>query len=407
MKFPRSAGEDRHFFFAVALDLHKNGQLDKGEDRTSILHSCGIGYVAQGDSCIAEFDDTNTTMARRSSQKNPSKGEKLTGQSSCSDGNTRNSRKERLRWTQDLRSCFEEAINKLGGADKFSKIDFIIDYSPTSLHSVACFDMVYGSKIERRRLSDILPNFGVASCAQITEALQLQLQVRRQLYGQLEGHNPLRMKLDAQGSYLDKLTSKNNIGIDHKFHGASSPEASSCIVEVSGINVDKLLSDSKVNESSQHHWVHNRLKPLDPILQPMPMVSKDHMEYNQLKILQPLVISKEDQYSDSNNDNGLWWSILASESPTSAQESANNVINSRENGYSQSLHHNHPSPNENSQGLHLEPRGEPSLHYFDIYSEVHSSLIRNPASYMEGPSLEDFRDTSAFPLGRNFLYYLG
>ncbi|ERN04806.1 hypothetical protein AMTR_s00140p00109860 [Amborella trichopoda] len=222
-----------------------------------------------------------------------------------------------------------------------------------------------------------------------------------------QGHNPLRMKLDAQGSYLDKLTSKNNIGIDHKFHGASSPEASSCIVEVSGINVDKLLSDSKVNESSQHHWVHNRLKPLDPILQPMPMVSKDHMEYNQLKILQPLVISKEDQYSDSNNDNGLWWSILASESPTSAQESANNVINSRENGYSQSLHHNHPSPNENSQGLHLEPRGEPSLHYFDIYSEVHSSLIRNPASYMEGPSLEDFRDTSAFPLGRNFLYYLG
>ncbi|KAH7553846.1 hypothetical protein JRO89_XS12G0065400 [Xanthoceras sorbifolium] len=99
--------------------------------------------------------------------------------SSRSDG----SAKERLRWTQELHDRFEEAVNLLGGPDR--------------------------GKFERRNISEILPNFGTTSAAQLNEALQMQMEVERRLSDQLEVQRSLKLKIEAQGRFLDRISEEH------------------------------------------------------------------------------------------------------------------------------------------------------------------------------------------------------
>ncbi|XP_044473745.1 myb family transcription factor PHL7-like isoform X2 [Mangifera indica] len=115
--------------------------------------------------------------------------------SSRSDG----SGKERLRWTQELHYRFEEAVNQLGGPDRATPKGILkamgvggltIYHVKSHLQKYRISKFIPESttrgKFERRNISEILPNFGTTSAAQLNEALQMQMEVQRRLNDQLE-----------------------------------------------------------------------------------------------------------------------------------------------------------------------------------------------------------------------------
>ncbi|PIN17572.1 hypothetical protein CDL12_09753 [Handroanthus impetiginosus] len=61
------------------------------------------------------------------------------------------------------------------------------------------------SKSERRSISEMLPNFSDTSGAQLNEALLIQMEAQRRLSDQLEVQKSLKMKIEAQGRFLDKI----------------------------------------------------------------------------------------------------------------------------------------------------------------------------------------------------------
>ncbi|KAK3226129.1 hypothetical protein Dsin_005991 [Dipteronia sinensis] len=138
--------------------------------------------------------------------------------SSRSDG----SAKERLRWTQELHDRFEEAVNQLGGPDratpkgilKAMNIPGLTIYhvkSHLQKYRISKFipESATRGKFERRNISEILPNFGTTSAAQLHEALQMQMEVERRLCDQLEVQRSLKLKIEAQGRFLDRITEEN------------------------------------------------------------------------------------------------------------------------------------------------------------------------------------------------------
>lgn len=62
-----------------------------------------------------------------------------------------------------------------------------------------------GNRFERRSISEILPNFSATSGAQLNEALQMQKEVQKRLSDQLEVQRSLKMKIEAQGRFLDRI----------------------------------------------------------------------------------------------------------------------------------------------------------------------------------------------------------
>ncbi|KAH9311633.1 hypothetical protein KI387_026668, partial [Taxus chinensis] len=61
---------------------------------------------------------------------------------------------------------------------------------------------------------------------QITEALQMQMEVQKRLYEQLEVQRHLKLRIDAQGKYLEKIMEEHQTGTT-KCQTPSFPESSS------------------------------------------------------------------------------------------------------------------------------------------------------------------------------------
>ncbi|KAF3653819.1 putative peptide transporter PTR5-like [Capsicum annuum] len=89
------------------------------------------------------------------------------------------SSKERLKWTQELHDLFEKAVSQLGGPEI--------------------------GKSERKSISEILPNFSATAGAQLNEALQMHMDAHKRLNDHLEIQRNLKIKLEAQGRFLDRI----------------------------------------------------------------------------------------------------------------------------------------------------------------------------------------------------------
>ncbi|KAL4284473.1 hypothetical protein GQ457_16G023660 [Hibiscus cannabinus] len=128
--------------------------------------------------------------------------------------------KERLRWTQELHDRFEEAVNQLGGPDRATPkgilkamgVDGLTIYHVKShLQKYRILKFVPETntkcKFERRNISEILPNFGATSAAQLNEALQLHMAAqRKQGDDKLEVRRNLKIKIEAQARYFKRIS---------------------------------------------------------------------------------------------------------------------------------------------------------------------------------------------------------
>ncbi|KAK1398245.1 Myb family transcription factor [Heracleum sosnowskyi] len=135
--------------------------------------------------------------------------------------------KERLKWTQELHNLFEKTVNELGGPDRVTPKGILnamripgltIYHVKSHLQNYRMSKFVPETpnkhKFERNK-SHILPNFSATAGAQLHEALQMQLGVNRRLSDQIEVQRNLKVKVEAQGRFLERIAeeykSKSNI----------------------------------------------------------------------------------------------------------------------------------------------------------------------------------------------------
>ncbi|KAJ9543511.1 hypothetical protein OSB04_023218 [Centaurea solstitialis] len=170
--------------------------------------------------------------------------------------------KERLKWTQELHDLFEKAVNQLGGPDRATPKGILKAMGITGLtiYHVKSHLQKYRmskfipessrrDKLEKRSISEIFPNFGVTSGAQLNEALQMQMEVQRRLSDQFEVQKNLKLKIDAQSKFLEKLTedhkTRPHIGKISKI--VTSPTSLPSLCDVSESTMKDFESDSEAD----------------------------------------------------------------------------------------------------------------------------------------------------------------
>ncbi|XP_028786562.1 myb family transcription factor PHL7-like [Neltuma alba] len=152
------------------------------------------------------------------------------------------SAKERLRWTHQLHDLFVQAVNRLGGPDRATPKSIVKEMTSMGASGITIYhvkshlqkyrinklipESATRSKLERRSISDILPNFSALATVQLKEALHLQMEVQKRLSDQLEFQRSLKLKMEAQGRYLERLgqayqnstISRKSAGNNNKLH---------------------------------------------------------------------------------------------------------------------------------------------------------------------------------------------
>ncbi|XP_027353417.1 myb family transcription factor PHL7-like [Abrus precatorius] len=134
--------------------------------------------------------------------------------------------KERLRWTQQLHERFVEAVDRLGGPDRATPKGILkgmkaMGVSELNIYHVKSHLQKYRisqlipesstrGKLEKRSISDILPNFSSISALQLKEVLQTQMEAQKRLSDQIEVQRSLKQKIEAQGKYLDRIGQSNH-----------------------------------------------------------------------------------------------------------------------------------------------------------------------------------------------------
>eukprot|EP01018_Ginkgo_biloba_P025763 Gb_06138 [translate_table: standard] len=127
--------------------------------------------------------------------------------------------KQRLRWTPDLHDRFVDAVAELGGPDRATPkgVLRVMGVQGLTIYHVKSHlqkyrlakylpdSMIDGAKSEKKESTDILSNLEAASGMQITEALQMQMEVQKRLHEQLEVQRQLQLRIEAQGKYLQKI----------------------------------------------------------------------------------------------------------------------------------------------------------------------------------------------------------
>ncbi|KDP24610.1 hypothetical protein JCGZ_25526 [Jatropha curcas] len=127
------------------------------------------------------------------------------------------SSKTRIRWTQDLHEKFVECVNRLGGAEKATPkaILKLMDTDGLTIFHVKSHLQKYRiakylpdpseGKAEKRTSINEVPQIDARTGLQITEALQLQLDVQRRLHEQLEIQKNLQLRIEEQGRQLQRM----------------------------------------------------------------------------------------------------------------------------------------------------------------------------------------------------------
>ncbi|XVE97093.1 hypothetical protein REPUB_Repub02eG0281000 [Reevesia pubescens] len=180
---------------------------------------------------------------------------------SRSDG----SAKERLRWTQELHDRFEEAVNQLGGPDRATPkgILKVMDVDGLTIYHVKSHLQKYRilkfvpetntkGKFEKRNISEILPNFGTTSGAQLNEALQLHMEAQRKQGNdeQLEVQRNLKSKIEAQVRFLERIAGEHrNRVTPTKSTKSFSPISLPSLCEESESNIKDFEADSEAEKN--------------------------------------------------------------------------------------------------------------------------------------------------------------
>ncbi|PPD69878.1 hypothetical protein GOBAR_DD33240 [Gossypium barbadense] len=172
--------------------------------------------------------------------------------------------KERLRWTQELHDRFEQAVNQLGGPDRATPkgilkamgVDGLTIYHVKShLQKFRILKFVPETntkgKFERRNISEILPNFGTTSGAQLNEALQLYMEAqRKQGDDKLQVRRNLKIKFEAQVRYFERIAGEHrNRVTPTKATKSLSPISLPSLCEESESNSKDFETDSEADKN--------------------------------------------------------------------------------------------------------------------------------------------------------------
>ncbi|KAG6690683.1 hypothetical protein I3842_10G026700 [Carya illinoinensis] len=158
------------------------------------------------------------------------------------------SSKARIRWTQDLHEKFVECVNRLGGAEKATPKAILKLMNSDGLtifhvkshlqYRIAKYipDSTEG-KLEKRNSMSNVPQLDVKIGLQITEALQVQLDVQRRLHEQLEVQRRLQLQIEEQGKQLKMMfeqQQKTNSSLfqNHNLDSSSAEPSNSQEVQV-------------------------------------------------------------------------------------------------------------------------------------------------------------------------------
>ncbi|KAL1543562.1 myb family transcription factor PHL7-like [Salvia divinorum] len=165
--------------------------------------------------------------------------------------------KERLKWTKELHDLFEKAVNQIGGPDRATPKGILKAMAIPGLtifhvkshlqkYRLSVFtreeDYTKG-KLDRRSVSEMLPNFSAISGAQLNEALQIQMEAQRRLSDQLEVQKSLKMKIEAQGRFLDKIME------EYKNRQPGTPKPYSPILSLPSLSEESEQSNDKEFDS--------------------------------------------------------------------------------------------------------------------------------------------------------------
>ncbi|KAM3689831.1 hypothetical protein ACJW31_09G075200 [Castanea mollissima] len=232
--------------------------------------------------------------------------------SSQSDGSAG---KERMRWTDELHQQFEQAVNKLGGPDRATPKGILKTMSNPGLniyhvkshlqkYRISKFipESTSLGKYERRNISELLPNFNRTCAAQLHEALQMQNEEHKRRSDQLEVQMRLKLKLEAQGRFLDQITEEHrNQATNTKPRKPISTISLPSLCEESESNAKELESDSEADRNDIQLWVD------EDVLSPSCINASVNLEsYSQAMFLQ-----KEMQISYPDHGLSFPWSIAA------------------------------------------------------------------------------------------------
>ncbi|KAF1889859.1 hypothetical protein Lal_00025188 [Lupinus albus] len=130
--------------------------------------------------------------------------------------------KPRLKWTPELHQRFIEATNQLGGSEKATpksimkimgipgltllgksqQVETCSDNNQQDYKEIKCSDDHCSKEISVGAQNHIPENL------QVTQALQMQMEVQRKLYEQIEVQKNLQLKIEAQGQYLQSVLNK-------------------------------------------------------------------------------------------------------------------------------------------------------------------------------------------------------
>lgn len=125
--------------------------------------------------------------------------------------------KTRIRWSQDLHEKFVESVNLLGGADKATPkgILKLMNSEGLTIYHVKSHLQKYRTakhmpdssmgKSERRTTTSEADQLDPKAGMQITETLQMQLEVQKRLHEQLEIQRKLQIRIEEQGRKLQKM----------------------------------------------------------------------------------------------------------------------------------------------------------------------------------------------------------
>jgi len=177
--------------------------------------------------------------------------------------------KPRMRWTPDIHENFLESVNKLGGGDRATPkgILKLMNVEGLTIYHVKSHlqkyrmarhipDTVRGNSGKARNASDILPSLDMKTGIQITEALQLQMEVQKQLHEQLEVQRNLQMRIEEQGRRLKKMFEERQkkdplFKAPQASSGDPSCQSSETILYATNLEATKRKSESETSPISE------------------------------------------------------------------------------------------------------------------------------------------------------------